>query len=364
MSSRALISTRKGLFEVVQDAGRWSLREAGFVGEPVSAALYDRRDGATYAALNLGHFGVKLHRIEDGAGTWAEIAVPAYPARAQRGDDVEWKLQMIWSLAAGGADEPGVLWAGTLPGGLFRSPDRGQSWELVRALWDEPSRREWFGGGYDVPGIHSICVDPRDARRVLVGISCGGAWMSRDGGASWTASVSGMRAAYMPPERAEDPAVQDPHLIAQCAGAPDVYWCQHHNGIWRSDDGAASWQEIGPAARPLVSDFGFAVAVHPADPLTAWFVPAVADQKRVPKDAALCVMRTRDGGKTFEVLREGLPQHHCYDLVYRHGLAVADDGRTLLMGSTTGGLWVSEDAAESWHALEARLPPIHAVRFC
>jgi hypothetical protein len=58
-------------------------------------------------------------------------------------------------MAAGGADQPGVLWAGTLPGGLFRSNDRGDSWELVRSLWDVPQRAEWFGGGYDVPASAS-----------------------------------------------------------------------------------------------------------------------------------------------------------------------------------------------------------------
>jgi hypothetical protein len=172
-----------------------------------------------------------------------------------------------------------------------------------------------------------------------------------------------MRAAYMPPERSEDEEIQDPHLIARCAGSPDVLWCQHHNGIWRSTDGAASWQEIGQNVKPLVSDFGFAVAAHPQDSLTAWFVPAVADQQRVPAGAALCVTRTRDGGKTFEVLRNGLPQRDCYELVYRHGLAVSADGNALLMGTTTGGLWVSENGGEAWTEISRGLPPVYAIRF-
>ena len=130
-------------------------------------------------------------------------------------------------------------------------------------------------------------------------------------------------------------------------------------GGWRSNDGD-SWSEITEAGP---STFGFAVAVHPDDPATAWFVPAVKDERRVPVDAALAVNRTRDGGATFETLRAGLPQQHCYDLVYRHGLAVADDGRTLLMGSTTGGLWASADGGEHWQTVSLNLPPIYAVRF-
>ncbi len=105
------------------------------------------------------------------------------------------------------------------------------------------------------------------------------------------------------------------------------------------------------------------VAVHPADAETAWFVPAVSDMCRVPVDGALCVNRTRDGGRTWDTLREGLPQRDCYDLVYRHGLDVASDGRSLLIGSTTGGLCSSDDGGDRWQAVSLNLPPIAAVRF-
>lgn len=360
----ALIATRKGLFELVRADGGWAIDRSHFLGDPVTMMLSDRRDGTVYAALNLGHFGVKLHRRDPGSALWSEIAVPAYPPQpADSKDDVAWKLALIWSLAAGGSDEPGLLWAGTLPGGLFRSRDRGDSWELVRSLWDAPERRAWFGGGYDTPGIHSICVDPTDSRHLLLGISCGGAWVTRDGGLSWSLSAAGMHAGYMPPERADDQDVQDPHRIVQCGAAPAVFWCQHHCGIWRSSDDGRLWQQIAPPNQH-VSDFGFAVAVHPQDPDTAWFVPAAADQKRIPADAALAVTRTRDGGKSFDVLRTGLPQQHCYDLIYRHGLAVSDDGRMLLMGSTTGGLWASDNGGDAWQTISSTLPPIYAVQFC
>ncbi|HZX25440.1 MAG TPA: exo-alpha-sialidase [Telluria sp.] len=360
MMQRALIATRKGLFELERSAAGWQVAATHFLGEPVSMALHDGRDGTLYAALNLGHFGVKLHRRDPGADAWTEVAVPVYPAKPADSDDpVEWKLKLLWSLEAGGADEPGVLWAGTLPGGLFKSADRGASWQLVQSLWDLPQRRNWMGGGYDVPGIHSICVDPRDSKRLLVAISCGGVWRTEDGGATWTSSAKGMRADYMPPEQSEEESIQDPHRVVRCAGQPDVLWCQHHCGIWRSNDDGRSWQQV----RAPVSSFGFAVACDPADGARAWFVPAEADQRRVPTDAALAVNRTADGGNGFDTLRAGLPQAHCYDLVYRHGLAVADDGRTLMMGSTTGGVWASDDGGTNWQEVSTTLPPVYAVRF-
>lgn len=361
-SLRALVATRKGLFVLERSSGQWAISQTHFLGEPVSMVLADPRDGSCYAALNLGHFGAKLHCLDPGAIIWTEVAAPSYPpqSESEREGDVAWSLKLMWSLACGGADQPGVLWAGTLPGGLFRSDDRGHSWQLMRSLWDRPERKAWMGGGYEVAGIHSICVDPRDSAHVLLGVSCGGAWVTRDGGATWALSAKGMRAGFMPPEQADDENAQDPHLIVRCTAEPDVLWCQHHCGIWRSVDGGQQWTEVTDVPE---SNFGFTVAVHPRDGNTAWFVPAVADQKRVPVNAALSVTRTTDGGKSFSVLRNGLPQHHAYDLVYRHGLAVADDGRTLVMGSTSGGVWMSDDGGDHWATVSLNLPPVYAVAF-
>ena len=217
---------------------------------------------------------------------------------------------------------------------MFVSEDGGASWQLVRGLWDRPERAQWGGGGYDHPGIHSIAIDPRDAKRITVAVSTGGAWQTKDGGKSWAICAQGMYAEYMPPEQKFEQNAQDIHRMVLCAARPEVMWVQHHNGVFRSTDNAKSWQEV-TAIRP--AKFGFAVAVHPKDPDTAWFVPAVKDECRVPVDAKLVVARTRDGGKTFAMLRKGLPQEHAYDLVYRHCLDVDRTGRRVAFGSTTGG---------------------------
>ncbi len=355
MSNRAWVATRKGLFELQRDGAAWRIARHSFLGEPVTMLLPPDGQGRMLAALNLGHFGVKLHRSEDAGASWQEVATPSFPPQPPEATGFAWKLVLVWSLEAVG----GRVWAGTIPGGLFRSDDFGSSWQLVDALWQRPERLEWFGGGYPEPGIHSICPHPQRPAELLLGISCGGAWVTPDAGASWQVQSQGMRADFMPPEQQGNPNVQDPHRIVRCAAQPQVLWCQHHCGIWRSVDNAASWQEV----KAPVSSFGFAVAVHPQHGDTAWFVPAIKDEKRVPVDGALVVNRTRDGGRSFETLRSGLPQQQAYDLIYRHGLDVAADGRSLLMGSTTGNLWASHDAGDSWQAVSVHLPPIHAVRF-
>ena len=130
--------------------------------------------------------------------------------------------------------------------------------------------------------------------------------------------------------------------------------------VFKSEDGAANWREI-TGVQP--STFGFTVAVHPADPNVAWFVPGTSDEKRCLVDGRVVVTRTKDGGKTFETITRGLPQQHAYDLVYRHALDVDEHGKTLIFGSTTGSLWVSEDGGDSWQALSSHLPPVYAVTF-
>lgn len=363
--STLLISTRKGLFTAARSGAAYQLTGGHFVGDNVSLAMVDPRDGAWYAALDHGHFGVKLHRSDDRGATWAEIAVPTYPKQPDGppqknffGIELKWTTQLIWSMAPA-LDVAGALWCGTIPGGLFRSPDRGASWQLVESLWFDPARAKWNGGGRDHAGIHSICVDPRDPRTVAVAVSTGGVWRTRDAGTTWTNTAHGMRAEYVPPELVRDGNAQDVHCLVQCAAAPEVFWAQHHNGIFVSKDDMATWTEL-THAQPSV--FGFPVVVDPRDPDTAWFMPAIKDEKRIPVEGKLVVSRTRDGGKTFEVLARGLPGAFAYDLVYRHGLALAPDG-ALAFGSTTGNVFASTDRGESWAVVSNHLPPVHAVTF-
>lgn len=368
MSTRCHVATRKGLFTLERGSSGWNVEQVSFLGDNCTLVTHDPRTGNLFAALDHGHFGVKLHRSEDGGATWTAIAAPRYPEKPAdyqpkvpvEGRPAEWSLKLIWAIEPGGADEPGVLWCGTLPGGLFKSTDDGASWELNRPLWDDPRREEWFGGGFDVPGIHSVLVDPRDSKHLTVGVSCGGVWITRDGGETWDLCGKGLRAEFLPPEKAYEINTQDPHMVVHCPSDPDKMWTQHHNGIFRTTDAAASWTEmenVEPSA------FGFAVAVHPDNADKAWFVPAVKDEKRYPCDGKVVVTRTSDGGRSFDVLRNGLPQDHAYDVVLRHALDIDESGDRLAFGSTTGNVWFTENGGDEWRAISSHLPPVYAVRF-
>ena len=314
---------RKGLFTLGRAGGCWNVVDGAFPGDPGTPAP-PGEDGLL-AALDLGHFGAKLRRRATGSEAWEELEAPKYPAKPTDSEEkAPWSLQKIWSLERG---PDGTLGAGTIPGGLFRTTDPAKGWTLDRALWDRPERLEAFGGGYDAPGLHSICVHPTRPQEALVAISCGGVWRTEDGGGAWALEGEGLYADYMPGEKRTALAIQDPHAVRRCNAHPEVLWMQHHNGAFRSTDAGRTWVEL----QVPPSAFGFPVVAHPTDPDTAWFVPAVKDECRVPVDGAVCVARTRDGGASFEVLREGLPQTHAYDLVYRHALDVDADGGPALI---------------------------------
>jgi photosystem II stability/assembly factor-like uncharacterized protein len=201
-------------------------------------------------------------------------------------------------------------------------------------------------------------VDPRDPDRVLVAISTAGVFETTDGGGTWRSRNRGLVMDYSPEPTAEW-AGHDPHAVVACEGDPDHVWQQNHCGVFKSDDGAATWRKVSRPAEGV--HFGFPVAVHPEDGRTAWVVPGHSDMQRTTVDGGLFVARTRDGGESWERLGEGLPQENAFDVVYRH--ALHNDGERLAFGSTTGNLYVSEDGGERWQAVGHNLPPIYSVRF-
>jgi hypothetical protein len=355
MSDRLMVSTRKGWFDLRCGAKGWEIEQTAHLSIPVSIAMHDPRDGAIYCGLDHGHFGAKLLKSEDDGKSWEELLAPSY--EGVLGGKT---LKQIWCMAPAGDDQPGVIWAGSVPGGLFKSEDAGKSWALNIPLEEDKRWEASFGGGFDDPGIHSLIIDPRGSNRISIGVSVAGFWLTEDGGKTWDMPCDGMWAEYVPPDQKFEAAIQDPHMVVQCRDELDKFWCQHHNGIFRSSDNLESWQEITKAP---VSNFGFAVAVDPRDGECAWFVPAVDDEFRIPAEGKLVVQRTRDGGKSFDVLTQGLPQKDAYHLIYRHGLDVDETGERLAMGSTTGGLWVSDNGGDSWQDVSQHLPPIYAVKF-
>ena len=355
---KILVGTTKGIVVFQKNDAGWEIEKVHFQGLPVSMVYVDERDNTWWAGLSHRHWGQKLHFSKDEGKTWGFVPMPCYPQNAEYKPGRRATLKKIWCMQHAGHDRPGGLWLGTEPGGLFYSDDSGQNFHLVENLWNHSSRLDanlWFGAGRDEPFLHSIVVDPRDSDHVYIAVSCAGVFETKDGGRHWEPKNKGLIAAYLPNSDVE--VGHDPHLLLACAANPGVLWQQNHCGIFRSANGGEEWDNV--TDKNGLAEYGFSLAIDNENPLRAWVIPATSDEERVAPNLALCVCRTEDGGQSWQALRNGLPQHFCFDIVLRHSLA--RQGKTLVFGTTGGNLYLSENDGGEWRCLTGNLARIDCV---
>jgi hypothetical protein len=350
-----MIGTRKGLWLAhTDDRETWRFDGPHFLMNEVVSCAIDTRGGSTrlLAGAMSSHFGPQVFRSDDLGETWEETPNGAirFP------EDTGAALEQVWQLALP-AEEPDVVYAGTQPSALFRSADRGETFSLVRALWDHPHREKW-GAGFGGQAIHSILPNPDDAAAMTVAMSTGGVYQTTDGGESWRPANVGVKAYFLPDPWPE--FGQCVHKIASHPDHPERMYLQNHHGVYRTGDGGAHWESI---ADGLPSDFGFPIVVDPHDPDTVYVFPLVADGERIPPDAKPRIWRSRDAGATWTALSEGLPSDSFYAAVMRDGFC-ADEGTPtgLYFGSRDGCVWGSHDAGETWDLLASHLPDVMCVK--
>ena len=237
-------------------------------------------------------YGPKLFYADDPAGEWEQADGVALP----EGGDAA--LERIWVIVPGEAD--GVVYAGGDPGVLFESRDGGATFELNRGLWEHPTRPSWQPGAGGLC-LHSIVhlagragpAGGRDLRRRRVADRRRRRDVAqRQRRASSRATCPRTR----PPTRSRS-------ACTACAArrrGPSGCSCSST---------AASIAPTTPArrgptsARGLPSDFGFPLALDPADPDSAYVIPLVADVDRVTPDGRVRVYETRDAGASWTAAR-------------------------------------------------------------
>lgn len=351
-----LVGTRKGLWIGRSDEARsvWAWDGPHFAMNAVYATCIDTRGDKPrlFAGAQSEHWGPQVWRSDDLGATWQETADGAirFP------DYTETALEQVWQIQPGTAEEPDVIYAGTQPSALFRSTDRGETFEMVRSLWDHPHRKDW-GAGYGGQAIHTIVPDQQNRDRVTVAMSTGGVYQTTDGGDSWHPHNVGIKAYFFPDPWPE--FGQCVHKIAAHPEHPDRMYAQNHHGVYRTDDGGQSWTSI---ADGLPSDFGFPMVVHPRRPETIYVFPLVADGDRMPPGGKARVWRSDDAGSTWRESGAGMPDDF-YAAVMRDAM-FADDGDPvgLYVGARDGSVYASNDEGETWDLVSNHLPDVMCVR--
>jgi hypothetical protein len=355
-STVLLVGTRKGLWIGRSDEARqdWSWTGPHFDMEEVYSCLIDTR-GPTPRLLvgsSSSWLGPQVWRSDDLGETWQET-----PNGAVRfPEDTDATVARVWQLVPGVGDD--LVYAGTEPGAVFRSSDRGESFTLERPLWDHPHRELW-NAGFGGQAFHTVLPHPTNPDSVTVALSTGGVYQTTDGGASWSPRNDGVRAGFLPEGQQYPEFGQCVHKVARHPAVPERLYMQNHGGVYRSDDEGGSWKSI---ADGLPADFGFAMVVHPHEPDTIFVFPIQGGDKRYPPEAKARVWRSRDAGNTWQELGKGLPDSF-FVAVMRDAMC-ADDHETtgLYFGARNGGVWGSSDEGETWTQVVNDLPDVMVVR--
>jgi photosystem II stability/assembly factor-like uncharacterized protein len=348
--------------EASKTRAKFALRGPFSPGVAVYTALIDTRGTPRiYASSCNAFFGMKVLRSTDLGKTFSETkSAPAFPKDDGRA------LANIWSLESG--EDKRELWCGVEPASLFKSRDGGDSWEMVPGISNHEHARKWQ------PGAGGLCLHTilRDGKRIHLGISTGGHYLSEDGGNTFQASNTGVGAGFAPDPYPE--FGQCVHKIGRHKDAPGRLYMQNHGGwaewdgpggprpgigVLRSDDYGHTWRSI---AKGLPSDFGFPLAVHPHDPDTLYVVPLTPATRSCP-DGVPAVWRSEDGGGSWKKLSRGLPKKDSFFTVQRDAMDIDElKSPALYFGTTTGQLWMGRDGGEEWTSLFDSLPPIHCVK--
>src|SRR3954470_5974533 len=347
-----LVATKKGLFALANEPGKeFVIVDRAFPGDPVEYALFDERSGRLLVAVTSPFYGPKIFFVDDPADGWQQAEGVELP----EGGDVA--LERIWVIAKG--EDEGTIYVGGDPGVLFESRDGGATFELNEALYHHPTRSRWEPGAGGLC-LHSIVTWPGEPDRLAVAISAAGVWLTEDGGASWQSGNAGISARYVPEDMPTEQIALCVHSIDRAPNRPERLFMQFHGGVYRSDDAGRSWTDI---ASGLPSDFGFPLALDPADPDCAYLIPLVADTDRVTPEGRVRVYETRDAGASWTPRGEGLPSADSYLTILRQAFTSIGEGDELELyfGATSGAVYGSRDAGATWFDVATHLPPVLAV---
>lgn len=346
-----LIGTAKGLFRYHSiDRQQWTSLGPVLLGDEVYTSAYDPKTKRLYAAANSIFYGPSIRRSADWGATWDTGG-----SGLSYGADDNETVSRVWSIQVG---QNGMMFAGVEASGLFQSLDSGDTWAEVSALRQHPTHDTW-GPGFGGKCLHSIAIDPFDDRRLFIACSSGGIYRSPDRGTHWQPINRSIRAEFNPEGQQYPPSGQCVHKFWVSPSQPGRLWLQNHGGVYRSDDGGDDWIDVGG---PLPSDFGFGIVGHVTHPDWAYVVP-VERGPRWPYQNQLAVWQTKDAGRSWEPLSEGLPTS-VYSGVLRDALtsdSLAPQG--LYFGTTSGDVFCSADEGQHWTSVAHHLPRIFSVVF-
>ena len=332
---KLLVGTVEGIFPFEKRGASWQSQETMVPGKHFSSIIFEPN---TRTLLG-GTYSCEIFASTDLGKTWE---------RRDRGIGEK----EIYSLGTQLVNGRPRVYAGTQPAHLYFSDDLGKSWTELPGLRQVPGVEKWtFPGPPHQAHAKSITFHPTNPNIIHVAVEVGGFLRSTDGGQTWTTIDNINPDAHRVLIPSNDPGkVYGTAPTTNCGPETPAGFCV-------SSDGGATWKSMTP--RDFRIGYVDPFFVHPKDPNVLF----VAGAKTGPgtwrnlHTADARIARSRDGGKTWEMLTGGLPEHIRANI---EGMAmdVWNGGYAIFAGTTDGDVFYSEDGGDHWQTIIKGIGPV------
>lgn len=334
--TRLLVGTRNGVAVLERDrvGAAWQLSGRVLDGHHISSLVIEPTSGAVFAGVHWGGIFVS----QDDGHTWE---------RRTNGIVQEHVFTLRCQVRPDGRTR---VFAGTEPVSLYWTEDLGRTWHDLSSLREVPGQENWtFPPPPHVAHVKTVAFDPRDANLFFVGVEQGALFKTTDGGQTWT-ELKGF-------SMLGDPIYSDVHQIKLRPSDPNEVFMPTGAGLYHSQDQGASWHELTGAGFRI--GYPDQLVFSPEDDRTLY----LAGSRTTPGDwrqthtAHGTIMRSRDGGRTWDPSGRGIPED-LHANVEAMGMAAYPGGFALYAGTTDGDLFASEDRGETWGLMASGLEAV------
>ena len=332
---KLLVGTVDGIFAFQKHGGSWQGDGTMVPGKHFSSIIFEPATKTLFG----GTYSCEVYASTDLGKTWER--------RDSGIGDKE-----IYSLATQVINGKPRVYAGTQPAHLYYSDDLGKSWTELPGVRQVPGVEKWtFPGPPHLAHVKSITFHPKDPSIIHLAVEVGGFLKSTDGGETWTTIDNINPDAHRVLIPTNDPSkLYGTAPTTNCGPETPAGFCV-------SSDGGASWKSMTP--RDFRIGYVDPFFVHPGDPNLLFVAGAKTGpgtwRKLHTADARIA--RSRDGGKSWEMLTGGLPEHIRANI---EGMAmdVWNGGYAIFAGTTDGDVFYSEDEGNHWQTIIKGIGPV------
>ncbi len=327
LSNEVLVGTREGVAIIARDRGAWCLAYQALTDKHISAIIKEPESGLILA----GAFYGSIHASADEGRTWEP-----------RGNGLT--QSNVYSLAARRVQGRVRLFAGTEPAHLFVSDDLGLHWNELPSLRSVPSVPKWsFPAPPHIGHVKHINFDPENSKLIYASVEVGGLLTSRDGGEHWE----------------EHPSLyEDVHRLMIHPSNPNFLYAVTGRGLYVSPDGGASWEQW-TKREDEIGGYPDGFVFRPSEPKLILMTAAhdAPGTWRNTHFAGARISRSTNGGRSWEVLRNGLPDR-LQASIEAFSLEEAGQSCAVFAATTSGEIFCTEDLGDHWEKIVTGLAPI------